>query len=93
MCVLKRKSMFRDRFYYTCHGDVYLLIKHKIYSTETYIVWSLTLSTVISALMSDTVVSFKIPGVNSCPSPFNAPGDFDPKNKFDVNRIYFKLSG
>ena len=43
--------------------------------------------------MSDTVVSFKIPGVNSCPSPFNAPGDFDPKNKFDVNRIYFKLSG
>ena len=42
-------------------------------------VWSLTLSTVISALMSDTVVSFSIPGANSCPSPLTAAGDFDPE--------------
>ena len=48
---------------------------------NTYMVWSRTLSTVISALISDTVVSFRIPGTNSWPSPFTVPGDFDPKMK------------
>ena len=61
-----------------------MLQSHNFYGSEllcanTYMVWSLTLSTVISALMSETVVSFSIPGTNSCPSPFTVPGDFDPK--------------
>ena len=57
----------------------------KITQDLTYMVWSLTLSTVMSALISDTVdivVSFNIPGANSCPSPFTVVllwgGDFDP---------------
>ena len=48
---------------------------------KTYIECSLTLSTVMSALISDTVVSFNIPATNSCPSPFTAAGNFDPEKK------------
>ena len=60
-------------------------------------VWSLTLSTVISALMSETVVSFSIPGTNSCPSPLTATGDFDPEILpiqfiFDIFQWYYEIS-
>ena len=52
----------------------------------TYIVWSLILSTVMSALMSLnalTVVSFKT--LNSWPSPLVAPGDFETEKTNNEN--------
>ena len=62
----------------------------KVSQRLAYMVWSFTLSTVMSALISDTVdivVSFNIPGANSCPSPFTVVllwgGDFDP---IQINR-------
>ena len=43
----------------------------------------------MSALMSDTVVSFKMLGTNSCPSPFIAPGDFEPEKKIIIEDFAF----